>query len=187
MEVTLTGSVVIQESRQYIGRPITLAGTDDMGWIQRPTVDMLKSLSSQAGVDMTLNFQSYNPLIPAWGPIHPTLHFRVKFRFTEASVLDLEPVHHWGSPESTTWFKVKGLKFTEVTETAINPCTANKSFTVSGLSGTFLIGETVTGGTSGAIGTVMGFTNPTLSLYEESGVFSIGETVTGPSGSAQIA
>lgn len=45
-EYTLTGALVVDSAQRLAGRPITLAGADDYGWITRATVDALRTLAS---------------------------------------------------------------------------------------------------------------------------------------------
>lgn len=58
------------------------------------------------------------------------------------------------------------------------------SLTISGLSGTFVEGETITGGTSGATALFHRIFSTTIYVYSVSGSFSISETVTGGTSSA---
>jgi hypothetical protein len=62
VEVTLNGNLVIQTATQIKGRPITLKGGADYGWIDRDTIAALQQLAD-AGENMTLTFAdntSYN-------------------------------------------------------------------------------------------------------------------------------
>ena len=56
-----------------------------------------------------------------------------------------------------------------------------KTFTVTGASGTFTVGETITGGTSGSTATVDSYdtANGLVYIYSESGDFTASETITG--------
>ena len=45
-EYTLTGALVVDSAQRLAGRPITLSGADDYGWITRATVDALRTLAS---------------------------------------------------------------------------------------------------------------------------------------------
>ena len=64
---------------------------------------------------------------------------------------------------------------------------ANELFVCTSISGTFTVGETITGGTSSATGTVNNFipgTGVLVALNSRSGTFVTGETITGGSSSA---
>lgn len=53
---TLDGALVIEQGTRQAGRPITLAGADDRGWITRQTLEALYALaqSPSAGMPLTL-------------------------------------------------------------------------------------------------------------------------------------
>jgi hypothetical protein len=53
------------------------------------------------------------------------------------------------------------------------------AMTLSGITGAFTVGETVTGSKSGATGTVLAWNTPVLELSSVSGPFTLGETLTG--------
>lgn len=61
---------------------------------------------------------------------------------------------------------------------------AQKTMTVSSVSGTFQKGETVTGGTSGATGECLTVPGSTMLVRDISGTFSASETITGGTSSA---
>ena len=63
-------------------------------------------------------------------------------------------------------------------------CRANELFSCSAVSGDFIVGETITGGTSGATGVVNNFNIPSdllVAVGIRSGTFVAGETITGGS------
>ena len=65
-------------------------------------------------------------------------------------------------------------------------CSANELFSCSAVSGNFTVGETITGGTSGATGVVNNFNIPSdllVAVGGRSGTFVAGETITGGSSS----
>lgn len=64
------------------------------------------------------------------------------------------------------------------------PLTNVHDISYTGLSGIFTVGETITGGTSGATGTVTKVVDEGLQYTHTAGFFKIGETVTGGSSSA---
>lgn len=58
---------------------------------------------------------------------------------------------------------------------------------ISSVSGTFVVGETVTGGTSAATGVIYAFTSSTITLINVTGTFLNAETITGGTSSAHAA
>ena len=75
--------------------------------------------------------------------------------------------------DATWWWKFKSGSFT-----------TTKTLVLTSGSGTFVVGETVTGGTSGATAVVASVSTYTLYVTGETGTFSAGETVTGGTSSA---
>lgn len=55
-ETTLSGALIVEETAQAKGRPITLAGGDDAAWVTRATVDALYALTSAAGATHALDY-----------------------------------------------------------------------------------------------------------------------------------
>ncbi|WBA83740.1 hypothetical protein [Endozoicomonas sp. GU-1] len=55
-ERSLTGALLVQEGQLKQGRPITLSGKGEAGWVTRQTVKSLLALSKSAGLsfDLTL-------------------------------------------------------------------------------------------------------------------------------------
>ena len=54
VDVMADGAVVVQADAQATGRTITLAGGDNFGWIDKTTLEQLRTLSLSAGQEMTL-------------------------------------------------------------------------------------------------------------------------------------
>lgn len=55
MEPSITGALIVDMSvRAQVGRPITLQGVDDHGWVRRDGLLSLYALSNQALEEMTL-------------------------------------------------------------------------------------------------------------------------------------
>jgi len=50
----LTGALIVDVGTRIAGRPITLQGQQDMGWVLRSTLDALRSLAQLPGQEMTL-------------------------------------------------------------------------------------------------------------------------------------
>ncbi len=53
-DVMADGSLVIQADTQQTGRPITLQGGDNFGWISKAVIDALRAKAVQAGLQMSL-------------------------------------------------------------------------------------------------------------------------------------
>ena len=53
-DIMADGAVVVQADAQQTGRPITLAGGDNFGWIAKSTLESLRTLSRTAGSEYTL-------------------------------------------------------------------------------------------------------------------------------------
>ncbi len=51
---SLTGALMIQEQAKLYGRPITLTGGDEAGWVSRETVNQLTAVCEQTNKTMTL-------------------------------------------------------------------------------------------------------------------------------------
>lgn len=54
-QYSTTGALLIDEWVRQAGRPITLTGTVDYAWCQRPALQTLNAWSHQAGLQMTLS------------------------------------------------------------------------------------------------------------------------------------
>lgn len=60
IETSLSGALIIHESAQLTGRPITLASGPDSGWVQRSVLETLRTLEATANAaNMTLQVPSY--------------------------------------------------------------------------------------------------------------------------------
>jgi hypothetical protein len=55
---TLGGNMKIHTGVRNAGRPITLTGNENWFLVDRATVDALKALENQAGIEMTLTFNA---------------------------------------------------------------------------------------------------------------------------------
>ncbi len=176
IETTLTGALVIQESKQLKGRAITFVGKEDMAWINRTTADQLASMKNTGGLVMQLSFAEY--VDGAYtGVVKANSSFNVMFRHYEPPPLELESVLRFDNFETTTWFKVRNLKFMESISSAQAPCTVNTILELSSVNGLFNVSDIVTGDTSGTSGTVLEYTGTTLSLHVADGEFTVGEIV----------
>ena len=54
IDIMSDGAVVVQADAQQTGRPITLRGGDNFGWIFKSVLEQLFALSRQAVLEMTL-------------------------------------------------------------------------------------------------------------------------------------
>ncbi len=53
-DVMADGSLVIQADTQQTGRPITLQGGDNFGWLSKAAIDAVRAKAVQAGLQMSL-------------------------------------------------------------------------------------------------------------------------------------
>jgi len=181
---SLSGALVVEESEQLKGRPITLQGKDQTGWISREVVDNLIKMKDYPGLAMQLSFAHYNIDTEQYGAVK--LNYDVMFRHYDPPVLDLSNILGFGNFEAGALFSVRNLKFMEATPGASSPCSANVTLNITILSGTISVGESITGAQSEAFGTVVKYTDPLLYVYTTDGSFISGETIIGPNGTAII-
>lgn len=97
---SLTGALLIQENTKQAGRPITLVGSSDMGWITRSTIEALKTKRDAAGSEMTLTLPDDRS-------------FTVMFR-QEDTPLDFSPVLSLNTYENGEYFELRALRLMEV-------------------------------------------------------------------------
>jgi hypothetical protein len=83
---TLTGALVLETSIKLAGRPITLQGRIDSGWVKRSVVEALYAKLDD-NVDMTLTY-------------HDNRVFTVRFDH-EAKPIDSAPVQDFPIPKDT--------------------------------------------------------------------------------------
>lgn len=97
-EYALTGALIVDAGQRLAGRPITLAGSADGGWITRATVDALRVLASALPGQYVLALadgRSFNVV------------------FAPADALVAEPVVAFSDPGVDTWY-VATVKLIEV-------------------------------------------------------------------------
>ncbi len=86
VEVTTAGSLLVEESAQLAGRPITLeAQRDDDGgyiWVDRATLVELNSLAASPLIDAILL------------TLHDGRTFNVRFRYGDGPPVEADPVRH---------------------------------------------------------------------------------------------
>ena len=185
VDTTLSGALVIQESRQLRGRPITLQGKEDMGWIQRSVGEQLMQMRNTSGLVMNLQYVHYDVDTDTYGMI--LFQYDVMFRHYEPPPIELESVLRFDNFETTAWYKVRNLKFMEALPSASSPCTANVTLTMSNQVGTFSIGDNLTEhlagsdcstpNPTGVTGTVLSVSGTTLSLYVADGTLQVGNVL----------
>ncbi len=56
IEFSLTGAMIVEESSQQAGRPITLEGGSGSCWITKAQVEAIQAKVDQAGLEMVLNY-----------------------------------------------------------------------------------------------------------------------------------
>ena len=125
---TLTGAIIVHEYKRTVGRPITLQGKDDMGWIQRPLVKTLHDMVQESSLAMTLEFikASYNESLDIWtfDVLNILESHTVMFAHNAGDdLLNVESIKRFGNFENDSWFKINSIAFTEVTENVFTPCT----------------------------------------------------------------
>jgi hypothetical protein len=96
VEVTFNGALVIEESAQQAGRPITLQGRQDgdtlFAVVERDVVEDLQALAAA----------------PLSSPLTLTLEdgrsFQVRFNYAAGNPVEAAPYRHVTPPASTDWY-----------------------------------------------------------------------------------
>jgi hypothetical protein len=96
---TLTGALVVEAATKLKGRPITLQGSETHGWASRATVDALRALAVQPGLQMTFTHDDDRV-------------FNVMFRQGETP-LEARLVVDYMNPEAADWYALT-LRLMEV-------------------------------------------------------------------------
>lgn len=71
-EYTITGAMVVQTAARQAGRPITLQGDNDAGWIRRDVLLALQTLAASPGDVLTLTLadsRTYSVMFAPGNPI----------------------------------------------------------------------------------------------------------------------
>lgn len=97
-EYSLSGALIVDSGQRQAGRPITLAGTADGGWITRSTVDALRVLACELPGSFVLTLADGRA-------------FNVIFAPEEA--IAAEQVVAFADPGADTWYVVT-IKLIEV-------------------------------------------------------------------------
>lgn len=90
VDIMADGAVVVQADAQQTGRPITLAGGDNFGWMDRATLELVRAKANIAGQQMTLTLND--------GGAHNVV-------FT-GDRLTADPIYEHSYPETTHPYKV---------------------------------------------------------------------------------
>ena len=99
LSYSATGSLFIQESTKQAGRPITLQGAEDMGWITRDTAEALQTLKDASGTEMTLELSDGRT-------------FTVMFM--QESPIEISPLRRGAFFGADDYFKINSIKLMEV-------------------------------------------------------------------------
>lgn len=91
-ERTLSGALLVQAAALLYGRPITLAGGPDGGWITRATADALAALAATPGQVMTLTG------LPNTAPQS------VIFDRSQGPAFEAQMVMRYAYPDAGTWY-----------------------------------------------------------------------------------
>jgi len=97
---SLTGALIVETANRQAGRPITLAGSTDMGWITRATLNTLHDWASVSGRHFELTL--------ADGRL-----FTVAFRHHEPPIIDAEPVTGFAARNDGDFYRAT-LRFMQV-------------------------------------------------------------------------
>lgn len=95
---TIAGSLIVESAAQTKGRPISLSGGQNYGWLPRSVVLQLQTAANIVGQKFTLNLRGTS--------------FTVQFDHTRTP-LTATPVIEYGTYEATDMYVV-GLQFIEV-------------------------------------------------------------------------
>jgi hypothetical protein len=97
-EYAITGALIIDSAQRLAGRPITLSGTADGGWVSRATVDALRVLACELPGQVVLTLADGRGFQVIFSPDDP---------------LTAEPVVPFSDPSASTWYVVT-VKLIEV-------------------------------------------------------------------------
>lgn len=116
VERTIQGKLIVTE-QAIDGRPITLIGGDDWGWITREVLNELKSLASQPYAIYTLQYDfsaiRYPELVPDKWPERIEL-ISVRFRHEEEPVINATPLVQRPNWALTDYYNNVTIKLMEV-------------------------------------------------------------------------
>jgi hypothetical protein len=97
VSTAVNGSLIVEAAAQTKGRPISLAGGPDYGWMQRSILELLRAKQYQPGLTLTLT-------------LHGTAY---SVLFVQPDGIEAAPVVDYNTPDASDWYVVT-LKFIEV-------------------------------------------------------------------------
>lgn len=65
-EYSLTGDLIIEESEKQNGRPISLVGSESLGWVDKSVLDALVASAQIPNLKMTLSLSSGQSFTVRW-------------------------------------------------------------------------------------------------------------------------
>jgi hypothetical protein len=97
LSTAVDGSLIVEAAAQIKGRPITLQGEDNAGWIDRATLEALRAKQYQAALVMTLilNSATYSVL------------------FMQPGGISARPIIDYNNPDVSDWYQIT-IKLIEV-------------------------------------------------------------------------
>jgi hypothetical protein len=182
---TLTGFV------PYSGEQFGI-GTNNRNGITDAFFENVLIQVTQPASDITVESTNYvytyvqnipgDPLTQESGPSNPSATIDVDIngttnpatRATATVIIPPSP-----SGENIAYYNLYRLVEDTAEDETYTFVTQLAAFNITGASGSFDVGETVTGGTSGATATVLSYAGGILELSGVTGVFAVGETLTG--------
>lgn len=101
VEVSVAGTLIIQEAAQTAGRPITLTAADgEHCWITKGMLDQIYALTAQAGRVMTLTIAQGDSRQVVWRRDKQPVEAKMLFEVTD--------------PDENTLYVLSALRFMEV-------------------------------------------------------------------------
>jgi hypothetical protein len=87
---TLEGEIVTQSYDKIAGRPITLKGDNNHGWLKRSTVLALTALDSSSVFDFDVTIYGVT--------------YRCRLRKEDSPALEFDPITNVNMPDSNFWY-----------------------------------------------------------------------------------
>lgn len=101
-DYTLTGSLVIQQGIRLAGKPVTLQSQEDLGWLTRSTVNLLRAECAKVDTSFWLDYTADDAI----------QRIKVMFDHTK-NPIEATPLMGFISPRADDYFLVT-LRFIEV-------------------------------------------------------------------------
>lgn len=95
---SVTGALLVETNVRQTGRPVTLIGSEQLAWMPRADLEVVRELVESPGVELELVFRDQT--------------FNVMFDH-EAGALEATPVADYAEPDATDFFFVT-MRFIEV-------------------------------------------------------------------------